>query len=160
MFSITKKIYKKWTKEDKELIVKLYQQHEQNFKNYLSYFPDRTLQQIQSFYYNQVNKNKRTQQDNNNKHKIIGDFYGQIQQFQEPTEKIHNSVQFDQEDEYADHNLLKLYDTSNIDEQLILIHQILPIKKYQKQGSGICIFLLDLESESQKTETWPSPTLK
>ncbi|CAL5985220.1 SANT/Myb_domain [Hexamita inflata] len=60
-----KKVYQKWNTQDKKLFIKLYKVYGTAFDKYQSYFPDRTKQQIQYFFGNQVNKIKRCQKSPN-----------------------------------------------------------------------------------------------
>ncbi|CAL5985223.1 SANT/Myb_domain [Hexamita inflata] len=53
-----KKGYQNWNKQDKKLFIKLYKQHGTAFEKYQSSFPTRTVQQIKSFYNNEINKQK------------------------------------------------------------------------------------------------------
>ncbi|CAL5985225.1 Conserved_hypothetical protein [Hexamita inflata] len=46
--------YKTWNKNDKALFVELHRRYGIAFENYQQYFPNRTLKQIKSFYYNKT----------------------------------------------------------------------------------------------------------
>ncbi|CAL6106139.1 Conserved_hypothetical protein [Hexamita inflata] len=48
------KKFRKWTHDEKLLIYSLEKQYGKDFEKYLPHFPNRTLSQIKSFYYNQV----------------------------------------------------------------------------------------------------------
>ncbi|CAL5985213.1 SANT/Myb_domain [Hexamita inflata] len=54
-----KKVYQKWNKQDKKLFIKLNKLHGKAFEKYQSSFPKRTVQQIKSFYYNEINKQNK-----------------------------------------------------------------------------------------------------
>ncbi|CAL6072487.1 Conserved_hypothetical protein [Hexamita inflata] len=53
-----KKVYQKWNTQDKKLFIKLHKVHGTAFEKYQSSFPSRTVQQIRSFYYNEINQQK------------------------------------------------------------------------------------------------------
>ncbi|CAL6112493.1 Conserved_hypothetical protein [Hexamita inflata] len=55
---INKQVYQKWNTQDKKLFIKLHKVHGTAFEKYQSSFPSRTVQQIRSFYYNEINQQK------------------------------------------------------------------------------------------------------
>ena len=53
-----KKSWVPWNEEEKDLFTQLYKTYKRNFDCYLPHFPGRTWQQLKSFYYNTMTRNR------------------------------------------------------------------------------------------------------
>ena len=94
------KKYKPWSQEEQERFAHFYRIYKRDFESYQEHFADRTLLQIESFFYNvqkrkQRNAERATSEQLKNMHLIVFDEWNDsvYQLFENPTHRIYNLSQ-------------------------------------------------------------------